>query len=83
MVADILVGFVGHVFAVDAQNDVAFLQACFGGGHTFVGLVYHYALLLKVVADDGAHARILARHHLLIFGSLVFGIVGGVGVEAM
>ena len=83
VVADILVGLLGHVFAVDAEYDVALAQARLCCRHALIGFVYHHTFYLEVVAYDSSYASIFARHHLLILGGLVLGVVRGVGVETL
>ena len=81
-----MVGHIGcclalHRLAVDAEYGVALLQSCLGGWHSGVRLIDYHPLACETVADDGANAGILARHHLFILACLILGKILGVGVE--
>ena len=81
VVADIVVVALGHVFTVDAEDDVALLQSHIRGRHILIGLIDAHATKLEVIANQRADAGILACEHHLHVLALVLGIVFGVGVE--
>ena len=81
MVANVRLVFLGHVFVVDGQDDVALFQSHFGSGHVLVGLFYDDAFKLTVVFDDGTDTSVFTRNHEFKVFHLVFGIVHGVRVQ--
>ena len=82
MIAYIIVVLSGYVFAVNGQNDVAFLQSGLVGGHVLVRLVNANAPELIVISNERTNARILACKHHLQVAALVGRIIDGIGVEA-
>ena len=81
MIAHISHVLIGHIFIVDAEDDVSLLQSHFGSRHILVWFADADTLQLEVVAHHGTHTGIFTGEHILQFVDFLLWIVSGIRVQ--